>query len=67
MTPEEREAKYEAETIKCALEGDHKCGREALDLCRIGLDHGTLSRRLAAYLAERLVGINQALAALRSY
>ena len=52
---------YKAETIRLALEGDHEAGREALQLCRAGLDHGKLSRALAAYLAERLWLIDQAL------
>ncbi len=59
---------YEAETVRLALHGDpddpeagHRAGREALRLCREGLDHGNLSRRLAAYLAERLWQIDQAL------
>lgn len=59
---------YEAETIRLALHGDpddpeagHKAGREALRLCREGLDGGNLSRKLAAYLAERLWLIDQAL------
>jgi len=59
---------YEAETVRLALHGDpndpeagHRAGREALRLCRVGLDHGNLSRRLAAYLAERLWLIDQAL------
>ena len=54
MTPQEYEAKYEAATLAKALEGDADAGREALQLCRAGLDHGNLSRPLAAYLAERL-------------
>ncbi len=57
MTVEE----YEAETIRLALEGDHEAGREALRLSRAGLDHGNLSARMAAYLAERLWMIDQAL------
>lgn len=52
---------YEAATIERALAGDPDAGREALSLCRAGLDHGTLSRRLAAYLAERLWIIDRAL------
>jgi hypothetical protein len=52
---------YEVLTIERALDGDPDAGREALGLCRAGLDHGTLSRRLAAYLAERLWQIDQAL------
>ena len=52
---------YEATTIEAALAGDHDAGREALRLCREGLDHGTLSRRLAEYLAERLWRIDKAL------
>lgn len=59
---------YEAETVRLALHGDpddpeagHRAGREALRLCREGLDHGNLSRRLAAYLAERLWLIDQAI------
>ena len=52
---------FEAEVIRRALDGDHEAGREALRLCRAGLDGGTLSRRLAAYLAERLWLIDQAL------
>lgn len=52
---------FEAEVIRRALDGDHEAGREALRLCRAGLDHGNLSRRLAAYLAERLWLIDQAL------
>lgn len=59
---------YEAETVRLALHGDpddpeagHRAGREALRLCRAGLDHGNLSRRLTAYLAERLWLIDQAL------
>jgi hypothetical protein len=51
----------EAETIRLALAGDHEAGREALRLCRAALDHGNLSRPLAAYLAERLWLIDQAL------
>lgn len=53
--------KYEAETIKRALKGEHEAGREALRLCRDGLDHGNLSRHLAEYLAERLCLIDRAL------
>lgn len=52
---------FEAEVLRRALEGDHEAGREALRLCRAGLDHGNLSRRLAAYLAERLWLVDQAL------
>ena len=55
------EVEYQAETIRCALDGDHEAGREALRLCREGLDHGNLSRELAAYLAERLRLIDDAL------
>ena len=57
MTPDE----FEAETVARALEGDHEAGREALRLCRAGLDSGTLSRLLAAYLAERLWLIDMAI------
>lgn len=57
MTPEQ----YEAETLKGALAGDADDGREALRLCRSGLDGGNLSRPLAAYLAERLWLIDKAL------
>lgn len=57
MTPEQ----YEAETLKGALAGNADDGREALRLCREGLDAGNLSRALAAYLAERLWLIDQAL------
>lgn len=52
---------YEAETVARALEGDPEAGREALRLCRAGLDGGTLSRPLTAYLAERLWLIDKAL------
>lgn len=52
---------YEAETVRRALEGDHEAGREALRLCRAGLDHATLSRPLAAFLAERLSAIDKAI------
>jgi hypothetical protein len=55
------EDEYEAETIRRALAGDHDAGREALRLCRAGLDHCNLSRPLTAYLAERLWRIDQAL------
>lgn len=55
------ESEYEAATIRRALDGDHEAGREALRLCRSGLDNGTLSRQLAAYLAERLTEIDRAL------
>ena len=63
MTPDDMmtNVEYEAATIKCALEGNHECGREALSLCRAGLDSGNLSRPLAAYLAERLWLIDLAL------
>lgn len=57
MTPEQ----YEAETLKRALAGDADDGREALKLCRAGLDAGNLSPALAAYLAERLWLIDRAL------
>lgn len=57
MTPEQ----YEAEILKGALAGDADDGREALRLCRSGLDGGNLSRPLAAYLAERLWLIDKAL------
>ena len=52
---------YEEASIKCALAGDADAGREVLSLCRAALDGGTISRRLAAYLAERLWRIDQAL------
>lgn len=52
---------YEAETLKGALAGDADDGREALRLCRSGLDAGNLSRALTAYLAERLWLIDKAL------
>ena len=57
MTPEQ----YEAETLRAALAGDAGAGREALQLCRSGLDARNLSRPLAEYLAERLWLIDQAL------
>lgn len=57
MTTEE----YVAATIKYALEGKFEAGREALRLCRAGLDQGNLSRPLAEYLAERLWKIDEAL------
>jgi hypothetical protein len=52
---------YEAETIRRALAGDADAGREALNLCRAGLDAMAISRPLAAYLAERLLAIDKAL------
>lgn len=55
------ESEYEAATIRRALDGDHEAGREALRLCRSGLDNGTLSRQLAEYLAQRLWQIDQAI------
>jgi hypothetical protein len=57
VTPEQ----YEAETLKGALAGNADDGREALRLCRAGLDAGNLSPALAAYLAERLWLIDKAL------
>lgn len=52
---------YEAMTLERALAGDADAGREALALCRAGLDHGNLSKALATYLAERLWLIDKAL------
>lgn len=52
---------YEQETIRLAEAGDADAGREALSLCRIGLDAGNLSRQLAAFLAARLWAIDRAL------
>lgn len=57
MTPDE----YEAETIRRALGGDADAGREALSLCRAALDAREISPRLAAYLADRLWAIDDAL------
>jgi hypothetical protein len=53
---------YEEMTIKLALDGDHAAGREALRLCREGLDRGVLSVRLSGYLAERLLQVEKAIA-----
>ena len=52
---------YVTETLARALDGDAEAGREALRLCRSGLDHGNLSAALASYLAERLWLIDKAL------
>jgi hypothetical protein len=48
------ESDLERETISRALEGDHEAGREALELCAIGLEGRALSPALADYLAERI-------------
>lgn len=53
---------YEAETIQRALDGDADAGREALSLCRAALDARSVSPQLAAYLADRLWAIDEALA-----
>jgi hypothetical protein len=52
---------YEAMTIQRALAGDHEAGREALRLCRAGLDHDALSKSLGEYLAQRLWEIDKAI------
>lgn len=45
---------YRAETIRAALAGDAEAGREALTLCRDGLEQRTLHSELADYLAARI-------------
>jgi hypothetical protein len=58
VTPDENEA----EIIRRALDGDADSGREALRLCREALDARSISPRLAAYLADRLWAVDEALA-----
>ena len=53
--------RYEEQTLHAAQRGDDDAAREALRLCREGLDCGNLSKRLREYLAQRLWLIEQAL------
>ena len=60
---------FEFETLARAIDGDADAGREALRLCLAGLDYGNLTTPLAAYLADRLRLVENALGeaeALRS-
>ena len=62
MTPEE----LELETLRRARAGDAEAGRAALRMCYEALTYGTMTKPLAAYLAERLWMIDQALEAAES-
>jgi hypothetical protein len=48
---------YQAETIRRALAGDAEAGREALGLCRDGLNLNRLSIAMQAYLCDRLTDV----------